>query len=162
MAYLRPEQHLNIIKPIPHSLQVNTCRATKRLNWLITAVIACTSTLTMSWGISMGELLSFLVRGSSLRYLGYLLGLGISVSVAIITSIAIQLITVLWLWLYNRYHKQTRSVIISPPPFTRQPFTTIYDYLNEANFQIWSIIWNIIRGLGLSLAFVLGSLIIVR
>ncbi|NEQ55195.1 MAG: hypothetical protein F6K11_34590 [Leptolyngbya sp. SIO3F4] len=160
MIYL-PQQQFTAITTVAPQHRTSARKKTKRLNLVITMLISFVGTLTLSWGISLGEVIKFLVRDAiNLHYLGFLVGLGISISIAVALSAVIQLFSALWTWLYKRY-RYSRSTTINPPHSTQHQLT-IYDYLDEVNFQIWSIIWNTIRGLGLSLAFVLVVLIIVR
>lgn len=161
MIYL-PQQQLIAIRTVTPQQRTSARKKAKRLNLVITMLISFVGTLTLSWGISLGEVIKFLARdASNLHYLGFLVGLGLSISIAMALSTFIQLFSALWTWLYKRY-RCSRSTTINPPHSTKQHQLTIYDYLDEVNFQIWSIIWNTSRGLGLSLAFVLVVLIIVR
>jgi hypothetical protein len=76
----------------------------KYLNAVITMLISFVGTLTIGWGISLGEVIKFLVRDvSNLNYLGFLVGLGLSISIAMAISAVIQLFSTLWTWLYKRY-----------------------------------------------------------
>lgn len=160
MAYITQKQ-LVIAQKVSPKPRASAHKRAKRLNWFITTLISFAGTLMMSWGITLGEVVRFLVRDSGdLRYLGFLVGLGLSIGMAMAISAFIQLLSAIWLWLYKRYHNHSKSRATRLPHSTTQHQTTIDDFLDEVNFQIWSIIGNTTRGLSLSLAFVFIILIL--
>ena len=161
VTYLSRQQFIPRTK-VSSQPMTSARKKAKCLNAIITMLISFVGTLTISWGISLGEVIQFLVRDTSnLNNLGFLVGLGLSISIAMAISAVIQLFSALWAWLYKRY-RYPRSTTIQPLYCVKSYQLTSYDYLDEINFQIWSVIWNTTRGLGLSLVFVLGVLIIAR
>ena len=162
MTYITQQQLLVATEATPRS-RASVCKRSNRLNLFITMLISFVGTLTMSWGFALGEVARLLVRDSGdLHYLGFLVGLGLGLGMAMAISAFIQLLFAIWIWLCKCYCNCFRNGATRFPHTTTQHQTNIDAFLDEVNFQIWSIIGNTIRGLGLSLAFVFGILILGR
>lgn len=129
------------------------------LHWGITVLISILGTLTLAWGVTLGEVVIFLTRDSgSLRSLGLLIGLGFSIGIGMATSAVIQLLAAICTWSHKRFFTSKNTSSITPHNSIVKHRISMDHVLDEVNFQIWSITRNTVRGLGWSLLFIFGLL----